>query len=164
MSRLVVPAMMMLSAIPVSAWQTASQGPVRPNFAGQWQLDPAKSKSEVKELVWRIDQKDTEISIEELAGGKSLCSAKCPIGKPCEFEDSGRKMGAMTYFLDKTLVQTRSASDNSTVIKRHLKMDDDGSLRVELITIVPADKTELLVFTRKDKAAADAPAPTAAVK
>jgi hypothetical protein len=58
-------------------------------------------------------------------------------------------MSAMTYFLDKSLVQTRSAPDNSTVVKRQLKLESDGSLRVELITIVPADKTELLVFTKK---------------
>ena len=40
----------------------------------------------------------------------------------------------MTYFLDKTLVQTRSASDNSTVVKRQLKLEPDGSMKVEQIT------------------------------
>jgi hypothetical protein len=161
MSRFVVPALGLLFALPVSAWQDA---PARPSFAGQWQLDPAKSKTDVKDLVWKIDQKDGEISIEEIVGGKAQCLAKCPIGKPCEFEETGKKVGAMTYFLDKTLVQTRSAADNSTVIKRQLKMDADGSLRVELITIMPADKTELLVFTRKDATASAATPATAAIK
>ena len=153
MSRLVLSAIVLCLPLPVSAWQTAAPGSEKPNFAGEWQLDAAKSKSEIKDLVWKIDQKmdakAPEILIEEISGGKALTSAKCPIGKPCEFEEGGRKMSAMTYFLDKSLVQTRSAPDNSTVIKRQLKLNDDGSLRVELVTIVPSDKTELLVFTKK---------------
>jgi hypothetical protein len=153
MSRMVLFAIVLSFSIPASAWQQAAQGSGRPNFAGEWQLDSAKSKSETKDLVWKInhrqDEKAPEILIEEIAGGKAVCSAKCPIGKPCEFEESGKKVSAMTYYLDKSLVQMRSAADNSTVIKRQLKLDDDGSLRVELITIVPADKTELLVFTKK---------------
>ena len=64
-------------------------------------------------------------------------------------------MTAMTYFLDTTLVQMRSASDNSTVVKRQLKMESDGSMKVEQITIVPSDKTEVLIFTKKAPAAAD---------
>lgn len=153
MSRLVLSAIVVCFSLPASAWQQAAQAPAKPSFAGEWQLDSAKSKSEAKELVWKIDQKmdekAPEISIEEIASGKALCAAKCPIGKPCEFEESGKKMSAMTYYLDKSLVQMRSAADNSTVIKRQLKLQDDGSLRVDLITIVPADKTELLVFTKK---------------
>ena len=93
----------------------------------------------MKDLTWKIDQKDTEISIAETSGGKDLCTAKCPIGKGCEFEESGKKMGAMTYFLATTLVQTRSTADNSTVVKRQFKMNEDGSLRVELTTIVPVE-------------------------
>jgi hypothetical protein len=152
MLRLVI-SVIVCSSLPVSAWQNPAPGPVKPNFAGEWQLDSAKSKSESKDLVWKIDQKmddkAPEIAIEEIAAGKAVCSAKCPIGKSCEFEEGGKKMSAMTYFLDKSLVQTRSAPDNSLVVKRLLKLDDDGSLRVELITIVPTDKTELLVFTKK---------------
>ena len=43
----------------------------------------------------------------------------------------------------------RRASDDSTVAKRQLKMEGDGSVKVEQITIVPSDKTEVLVFTKK---------------
>ena len=53
------------------------------------------------------------------------------------------------YFLDTPLVQMRRASDDSTVAKRQLKMEGDGSVKVEQITIVPSDKTEVLVFTKK---------------
>jgi hypothetical protein len=49
----------------------------------------------------------------------------------------------------------RRASDDSTVAKRQLKMEGDGSVKVEQITIVPSDKTEVLVFTKKAPAAAD---------
>jgi hypothetical protein len=153
MSRLVLSAIVLCFSLPVSGWQQAADRPTKPNFAGEWQLDSAKSKSESKDLVWKInhkqDEKAPEIVIEEIAGGKAVCSAKCPIGRPCEFEESGKKISAMTYYLDKSLVQMRSAADNSVVIKRQLKLEDDGSLRVELTTIVPADKTELLVFTKK---------------
>jgi hypothetical protein len=58
----------------------------------------------------------------------------------------------MTYFLDKTLVQMRSSADNSSVIKRQLKLNEDGSLSAELITIVPSDKKEVLVFTKQKTA------------
>ena len=153
MSRLVISAIVLCLPLPIAAWQKPAPGSGKPNFAGEWQLDSAKSKSETKDLVWKIDQKmdekAAEIFIEEFAGGKAVCSAKCPIGKSCEFEEGGKKMSAMTYYLDKSLVQTRTAPDNATVIKRQLKLEDDGSLRVDLITIVPADKTELLVFTKK---------------
>jgi len=153
MSRLVLSAIVLCLSLRVMALQQPAEPPAKPNFAGEWQLDAAKSKSDAKELIWKIahkqDEKAPEIAIEEIAGGKALCSAKCPIGKPCEFEESGKKISAMTYYLDKSLVQMRSAADNSTVVKRQLKLEPDGSLRVELITIVPADKTELLVFTKK---------------
>src|SRR5262245_36356291 len=91
MSRLVLSAIVLSFSLPVSAWQQPVQTPAKPSFAGEWQLDSTKSKSEAKELVWKInqkmDEKAPEISIEEIAGGKALCSAKCPIGKPCEFEE-----------------------------------------------------------------------------
>ena len=138
-------------ALPVSGWQE----PVpKPNFSGSWQLDIAKSKTDVKDdLVWKIDHKSGDIAIEEISLGKSTCTAKCALGKSCEFDDNGRKMSAMTYFLDTTLVQMRSASDNSSVVKRQLKIEGDGSMKVEQITIVPSDKTEVLVFTKKTPSA-----------
>jgi hypothetical protein len=129
----------------------------KPNFSGAWRLDSAKSKTENKDdLVWTISHKGGEFATEEVSAGKTLSSSKCVIGKSCEFDQDGKKMTAMTYFFDTTLVQIRSAADNSSVIKRQLKMNDDGSLRVELITIVPSDKTETLVFG-KQVAAADPP-------
>ena len=147
MSRLVAIAILFPFTLLLSGWQQPS---AKPNFTGAWQLDPAKSKTEIKDdLNWRIAHTPGEISIEEFLGGKTVSSAKCAIGKACEFEENGKKMSAMTYFLDTTLVQTRSAADNSSVIKRHLKMNEDGTLRVELITIVPADKTETLVFNKQ---------------
>jgi hypothetical protein len=135
----------------ISGWQEPL---AKPNFSGSWHLDTSKSKTDVKEdLVWKIDQKLGDIVIEEISTGKSTSTSKCVIGKSCEFDDNGRKMTAMTYFLDTTLVQMRSASDNSTVVKRQLKMEGDGSMRVELTTIVPSDKTDVLVFTKKTVAA-----------
>jgi hypothetical protein len=38
-------------------------------------------------------------------------------------------------------------------------MNDDGSLRVELIQIVPSDKTDVLVFTKQGASAPVAAAP-----
>jgi len=141
--------------LPISGWQEPA---AKPNFSGSWQLDIAKSKADVKEdLVWKIDQKSGDIVIEEISHGKSTCTAKCAIGKSCEFDDNGRKMTAMTYFLDKALVQTRSASDNSTVVKRQLRMESDGSMKVEQITIVPSDKTDVLVFTKRPTVAESKP-------
>ncbi len=146
--RLAIPFCLALS---ISGWQAPAP---KPNFSGSWQLDSTKSKTDAKEdLVWKIDQKSGDIVIEEISAGKSTSSAKCAIGKSCEFDENGRKMTAMTYFLDATLVQTRSATDNSTVVKRNLRIEPDGSMRVEQITIVPSDKTDLLVFTKKTAAA-----------
>ena len=133
-------------SVNLSGWQQPS---TKPNFSGFWQLDQAKSKTDMKDLVWKIDHQSNDILIEELAGGKSVSHAKCSVGKLCEYNDSGKQMTAMTYFLDTTLVQMRSSSDNSSVIKRHLKMADDGSMTVELITIVPADKKDVLVFMKQ---------------
>jgi hypothetical protein len=152
MSRLIALAVLFWSTCPVAGWQEPA---AKPNFSGSWQIDAAKSKPEVKDdLVLKIDQKDGEIAIEEMVVGKAVSNAKCSIGKPCEFEGQGKKMTAMTYFLDKTLVQMRSASDNSSVVKWQIKMDPDGSMKVEQITIVPSDKTELLVFRKKGDAGA----------
>jgi hypothetical protein len=150
MSRLIAIAILFSTTLLLSGWQKT---PAKPNFTGVWQLDPAKSKTEVKDdLSWKIDQTPAEISIEELSGGKSLSNTKCVIGKVCEFSENGKKRTAMTYYLDTTLVQIRSAADNSSVIKRHLKMNDDGSLQVELITLVPSDKTETIVFNKQTTA------------
>jgi hypothetical protein len=152
MSRLIGLAILFWLPSSVLGWQEPAP---KPNFSGTWQLDAAKSKSDVKEdLVWNIDHKLGDIVIEEISAGKPLCSAKCTIAKPCEFDDNGRKMTAMTYFLDTTLVQMRSAGDNATVIKRHLKLEADGSLKVEQITIVPSSKSDVLVFTRQKPVAA----------
>ncbi len=146
MSRLIAIAILFSFTLLLSGWQ---QPPAKPNFSGAWQLDAAKSKTEAKDLTWKIDHTPGDIGIEEVSGGKTLCNTKCAIGKVCEFDENGKKMSAMTYFLDTTLVQIRSAADNSSVVKRHLKMNEDGSLKVELITIVPADKTETLVFNKQ---------------
>jgi hypothetical protein len=65
-------------------------------FSGSWQLDIAKSKTDVKEdLVGKIDQKSGDIAIEEISLGKSTCTAKCALGKSCELDDNGRKMTAI---------------------------------------------------------------------
>lgn len=134
----------------------AGQAPAeKPSFTGTWQLDAAKSKGDTKgNVIWKIDHKSGDISIEEVLDGKALGNVKCTIAKPCQFEEAGRKMSAMTYFLGDTLVQIRSAEDNSTAIKRQLKMDTDGTMRVELITIVPLDKTETLVFAKQKEGTA----------
>ena len=151
MSRMIGLAIPFCLTLSVLAWQ---EPPAKPNFSGSWQLDAAKSKTEAKEdIVWKIDQNQKDIAIEEMSAGKSISNAKCSIGKSCEFDDNGHKTTAMTYFLDKTLVQTRSASDNSTVVKRQLKLEPDGSMKVEQITIVPADKMDVLVFVKKSPAA-----------
>jgi hypothetical protein len=147
MSRTLMFSMLLCFAAPMLGWQKPAG---KPSFTGVWQLDAAKSKTELKGLVWKIDQKDALFAIEEIESGKPVSASKCPIGKACEFEDSGKKMSAMTYFLDSMLIQTRSAADNSAVVKRKLKLNDDGSLLVELVTIVPSDKTETLVFTRQN--------------
>ena len=153
MLRLIGLAIPFCLTLPISGLQEPVS---KPNFSGSWQLDTTKSKTDIKEdLVWKIDQKSGDIAIEEISLGKSTCNAKCAIGKSCDFDDNGRKMTAMTYFLDTTLVQMRSASDNSTVVKRHLKIEADGSMRVEQITIVPSDKTDVLVFTKKKPEAAE---------
>jgi hypothetical protein len=147
MSQAIGLAILFCSTLPLFGWQEPS---AKPNFSGAWQLDAAKSKTTAKDdLVWKINQNLSDIAIEEVSAGKTLSSAKCTMGKSCDFEESGNKMTAMTYFLDTVLVQMRSAADNSTVIKRHLKLDEDGSLRVEVITIVPRDAKDVLVFTKQ---------------
>lgn len=154
MSRILGIALLIGYTLPTWSWQQTSNRPV---FTGSWQLDLAKSKKDGKDdLLWKIvhDPKAGDISIEEVSGGKTVCSAKCAIGKPCEYDDGGKKMGAMTYFLDTTLVQMRSAADNSSVIKRQLKMNEDGTLEVQVMTITPVDKTEVLVFNKQKTDAA----------
>src|SRR3954471_19119256 len=151
MSRLIGPAVLFCSTLPLAGWQQPS---ARPNFSGSWQLDHAKSDTALKDdVVWKIDHKLTDIAIEELSGSKTLSSAKCTIAKPCEFDDNGKTSSAMTYFLETTLVQIRSAPGNSSVVERHLTIDEHGSMRVELMAIVPSSKTEVLVFTRQNPAA-----------
>src|SRR3954451_13750598 len=138
MSRFIGTAFLFCSTLPLIGWQ---QPAAKPNFSGSWQLDLAKSNTALKDaLVWKIDQKLADIAIEEVSGSRTLSSARCSIAKPCEFDDNGKKSSAMTYFLETTLVQIRSASDNSSVVKRQLTIDEHGSMRVELITIVPSTK------------------------
>src|SRR5688572_20307206 len=121
--------MLLFCAVPLLGWQKPAE---KPSFTGVWQLDGSKSKTDLKDLVWKIEQKDAQFVIEESEGGKAVSTSKCPIGKACEFEENGKKMSAMTYFLDSMLIQTRSAADNSAVVKRKLKLNENGALEVEL--------------------------------
>src|SRR3954453_22134826 len=151
MSRFIGPAVLFCWTLPLVGWQ---QPAARPNFSGSWQLDLVRSNTALKDaLVWKIDHKLADIAIEEVSGSKTLSSAKCTIAKPCEFDDNGKKNSAMTYYLETTLVQIRSAPDNSSVIERHLTIDEHGAMRVEVMAIVPSGKPEVLVFTRQNPAA-----------
>src|SRR4051794_37234618 len=153
MSRFIGTAILLCSTLPLFGWQQSAA--TRPNFSGSWELDLAKSNTALKDtLVWKIDHKLADIAIDEVSATKTLSSTKCTIAKPCEFDDNGKKSSAMTYFLETTLVQIRSAPDNSSVVERHLTIDEHGSMRVEVMGIVPSSKTEVLVFTRQNAAAA----------
>jgi hypothetical protein len=125
-----------------------------PNLSGTWALDPAHSQiheSKLKSETLQIQQKDDEIQMadDESAGGKDhKLEFKCLAdGSTCKVKDES----VMVYYNGPALVILEMRKNNESVLKKRLKVSDDGkTLTVDLIHVAPVGmKDEALTFVKK---------------
>jgi hypothetical protein len=122
----------------------------RPDFTGNWQLDPAKCELhtvKVDNATWAIEESDNSIHLTETESGKAV-EMKCSTdGKDCNVQ--GDKAKASFWFNGPMLVEMETKGDHVT--RYRLTLSQDGkTLKVETTYIVPkADANDVLVFTKK---------------
>jgi hypothetical protein len=125
-----------------------------PNLSGTWALDAVHSQireSKLKSETLEIQQREDEVQIadDETAGGKDhrlefRCLAD---GSTCKAKDES----VMVYYNGPTLIVLEMRKNNENVLKKRLKVSDDGkTLSVDLIHVAPPGlKDEALTFVRK---------------
>ena len=128
-----------------------------PNFAGAWQMDPAKSQVEDGRLVTltieNISKKLKMVRIVRDKDGKEATSqfVCATVGSECEFDEAGHKAKVSVWYNGPALVVLKTeglkedASDEWT-----MKLSPDThTLTVALEHIDPTGKEETLVFSKK---------------
>ncbi len=128
-----------------------------PNFAGAWQMDPAKSQVEDGRLVTltiqNISNKLKMVRIVRDKDGKEATyQFECEtVGSECEFDEAGHKAKVSVWYNGPALVILKTdgpkedASDEWT-----MKLSPDKhTLTVALEHIEPTGKEETLVFSKK---------------
>ena len=122
----------------------------KPDFTGNWQLDPAKCElhtAKVDNATWAIQESDNSIHLTETESGKAV-EMKCSTdGKDCNVQ--GDKAKASFWFNGAMLVEMETKGDHVT--RYRLTLSQDGkTLKVETTYIVPkGDENDVLVFTKK---------------
>ena len=122
----------------------------KPDFTGNWQLDPAKCElhtAKVDNATWAIQESDNSIHLTETESGKAV-EMKCSTdGKDCNVQ--GDKAKASFWFNGAMLVEMETKGDHVT--RYRLTLSQDGkTLKVETTYIVPkGDANDVLVFTKK---------------
>jgi len=115
-------------------------GAEHPDLNGVWKT------ADAGETI-SIHQKDDAVEIAEQ--GKETSDIQCnTMGQACKV-----KGGEVTmWFNNGTLVVMESLHGNSKVIKKRLKVADDGkSLEEEIVHIVPAGSTEKVSLVRESR-------------
>jgi hypothetical protein len=132
------------------------QAAERPDFSGNWQLDPSRSElhSPVPPgLIWQIGQTADSIHVIEHAGDKDLYEFKCfTDGKECKVKNGGHAAIASFYYNGPILVELETMGKNrGTVIKKTIHLSGDGSmLTINVMHVLPEGKEpEKLVMTKK---------------
>jgi len=127
------------------AWAADDPEVQRAKLVGKWQLqtDAASEKSP----VWVVEDKRFSIHITRLVGDQKVCEFECDLGKECKTKDSGKSVTEQVYFNGPRLVELETKG--SEIVKRRFAAASQAdTLEVEVIPLVPAGKSETLVFKR----------------
>jgi hypothetical protein len=127
------------------AWAADDPEVERAKLVGKWQLKTEGAPDKCP--VWVIEDKRFSIHITRLVGAQTVSDFECDLGKECKVKDSGKSVTEQMYFNGTRLVELETKG--SEIVKRRFAAaDKPDTLEVEVTPIVPAGKTETLVFKR----------------
>jgi hypothetical protein len=119
----------------------------RPNLAGKWQIDPARSEG-ANGATLNIQTKDDDSLhyLLESHNGETAEFQCTTDGTECAMTDGGRKAKVSLWYNGASLVMMETKGNN--VVKRKLTVTG-STLEMEVIPIVPQGKTDKLVFAKQ---------------
>jgi hypothetical protein len=135
---------------------TAGMASDHPVLDGTWVLDASHSDtagSRIKSETLSISQQPETVQLAATITADNGKETKSQIscntgGETCKVKDHGAAEVSFWYN-GGMLVMSEMRHDNDWVVKRRLKPSDDGhTLTMEVIHLVPEQKTETLTFTR----------------
>lgn len=139
---------------------TAGIAADHPVIGGTWVLDASHSNavvSKIKAETLSISQQPENVQLESTitgANGKETTSdISCnTAGETCKVKDHGEAQISFWYNAG-MLVMSEMRHGDEWVVKRRLKPSEDGrTLTMEVMYLVPQEKTETLTFTRSQPA------------
>jgi len=120
----------------------------RQKLAGSWQNSGAGPET------WILEVTGDQMRITESAKGEKVVEYECnTLGKECEVKELGKHAKVSMWFNGPRLVAMEVRGND--VLKRRFEASEDGAgMKVEIIPIAPAGKTETLQLKRVVTAAA----------
>ncbi len=131
----------------------------RPNYSGQWELDPASSpNANGAAISLRIEDDSGKItyqrSLTQRDGKKVDAHFTCSLGgAQCEFDENGHKASVSLWYDGSALMilKTNGPKEDAT-IERRLELSPDGKTLKVQFTNLDTDsngKSEVLVFKQQ---------------
>jgi hypothetical protein len=119
----------------------------RPDLAGKWQIDPARSEGGSGATL-SIEAKGDDalhyMQVDRSGTAEFECTTD---GKECAMSDGGRKATVSLWYNGDSLVMMETKG--SSVVKRKLTLTGGATLQMDVIPIVPQGKTDKLVFIKQ---------------
>jgi hypothetical protein len=132
--------------LPLGGEALADDQSDRQKLIGSWELQGAEENSPA--LSWTFSTAKSSIRVTQLdAGGKIADFACSTEGTTCEIKTAGKKATVSMWFNGPRLVEMESKG--SDVVKRRFKILPQGDvMEMEVIPVVPSEKTETFQFKR----------------
>jgi hypothetical protein len=117
----------------------------RAKLSGKWQLESATSAE--KAQVWLVEDKGASIHIVQSVGDQKIAEFECPLAQECKAKESGKSVTVTVYYNGPRLVEMETRGKET--FKRRFGLGKKAdTIEVEVIPVVPAGDTEMLVFKR----------------
>lgn len=129
----------------------------REKLIGSWELQYAPLTS--LSSHWTFSEQGKSIHVTQLEGTNKVANFECDIdGDPCEIKVSGKRAMVSLWFNGPKLVELETKG--SEVVKRRFEIISQGDgagevMEMELIPIVPSEKTEIFRYKRLQRSASD---------
>ena len=127
----------------------------REKLIGSWELQYAPLTS--LSSHWTFSEQGKSIHVTQFEGTNKVTNFECDVdGDPCEVKVSGKRAMVSLWFNGPKLVELETKG--SEVVKRRFEIISQGDgagevMEMELIPIVPSEKTEIFRFKRVQRSA-----------
>jgi hypothetical protein len=129
----------------------------RGKLLGSWELENAPLDS--LSAYWTFSEQGDSIRVTQQEGTSKVANFECNTdGASCDIKVSGKRAMVSLWFNGPKLVELETKG--SEVVKRRFAIISQGGLagdvmQMELIQIVPSEKTEIFRFKRLQQPASD---------